>query len=121
MRGRTLTSAGRTSDAIRAYRDALFFAPDLPEAKTNLAWLLIEMGELEEAELHAQETAALYPAVASLERQPDQPRLLQALGRIYLASGQLPAARNRLADAYRLDPDLPGLIDDIAAVAARMR
>lgn len=146
LRGRTLTTAGRTSDAIRAYRDALYFAPAMPEAKINLAWLLIDEEQLEEAEALAQETAALFPAAeapwnvlfliaskredqkaladaatASLERQPDQPRLLQALGRIYLASGHFSTARDHLADAFRLDPDLPGLVEDIRQVAAKMR
>ncbi|MFK5955780.1 MAG: tetratricopeptide repeat protein [Planctomycetota bacterium] len=146
LRGRTLTTAGRNSEAQEAYRTALHFAPNMPEAQLNLAWLLVDAGELKEAEMLAQQTAELFPeaeapwnvlfliaskrqdsaalgaaATASLERQPDQPRILQALGRMHLASGQLTTARDRLADAYRLDPDLPGLLDDIAEVAARMR
>ncbi|MHC4823006.1 MAG: tetratricopeptide repeat protein [Planctomycetota bacterium] len=146
LRGRTLTAAERPQEAMEAYRDALALQPDLTEASLNLAWLLAETDALDQAETLARQVAEQHPlseapwnilfllaskrddpealhlaAKTSLERQPDQPRLLQALGRIYFGSGQMEQARVHFAAAFALDPDLPGLIEDIGSVGAALR
>lgn len=146
LRGRTLTIVKRPQEAMEAYRDALALQPDLTEASLNLAWLLAETDALDQAESLARGVAAEFPlaetpwnilfliaskrndaealhqaAMASLERQPDQPRLLQALGRIYFTSGQLEQARVHFATAFALDPDLVGLVEDIGKVGAALR
>lgn len=85
----------------------------LAEAPYNVLFsLAMDRGNQEQALEHARD---------SLLRFPDQPALLQAIGRIHATEGRLEDAQRYLIEAFRHDPDLPGLPEDIAQVAARLK
>lgn len=144
LRGRCLTASDRPEEAMAAFEDALLLAPDMPEAAINLAWLQRDAGKGAAAQGGMARVAELYPlaeaphnvlfslamdrgnheqalehARDSLLRYPDQPALLQAIGRIHATEGRFEDAHRYLVEAFRHDPDLPGLPEDIAQVAAQ--
>jgi len=75
---------GHPVEAEQAYRRALDSDPYHAATLNNLAWLLYERGELEEAEVLAQRAAS--DDVADLDL------VLDTLGRILLASGRCASA-----------------------------
>lgn len=146
LRGRSLTASQRPTEAMEAYRDALLLDRSMAEAAINLAWLLREAGKTEEAGWigvtygdsfpqaealknvlfslsmdKGDHDSALDAARFSLLINPDQPALLQAMGRIHAQAGRLEDAQRYLIEAFRLEPDLPGIPDDIAQVAAALK
>ncbi|MGB0953218.1 MAG: cytochrome c3 family protein [Planctomycetota bacterium] len=146
LRGRSLTASQRPEEAIAAYRDALRLDADLAEAAINLAWLLREAQQTEEAGWSGETLAERFPlseasqnvlfslamdqgnhekaleaAYESLRRNPDQAALLQAIGRIHAQAGRLQDAQRYLIEAFRHEPDLPGLPEDIATVSAQLK
>lgn len=146
LRGRCLTASQKPQQAMAAYRDALLLDPGLTEASINLAWLLRETGQAVDAHELATHISHDYPlaeapenvlfslamdredhetalkhASESLLRNPGQPALLQAIGRIHAQAGRLEDAQRYLIEAFRHNPDLPGLPDDIARVSAQLR
>jgi len=99
--------AGRESwgEAADSYRRALRRDPRNAEALNNLAWVLLQEGEIDEA---------LKKASRAVEIDPGQPTFLDTLADIYLARGEVVAARQALRRALALDPgpDLRKTLED---------
>ena len=89
-------AAGRTADAIAAYRKALDISPSLAEVHHNVGALLYATGHVAAAEL----------SFAEAQRQKPQwlaPAL--ALGHLYFNSGRYADAERAFERACLLDPD----------------
>jgi len=82
--GRTLDQAGRSKDAIAAYRRSLSLLPNNPAVMNNLAYVLGETGgNLEEA---------LDLAKNALQKSGDNPAIADTVGWIYLKKKDYPSA-----------------------------
>ncbi|MFH1681114.1 MAG: fused MFS/spermidine synthase [Candidatus Eisenbacteria bacterium] len=134
--GKVLREAGRTEEAIRAYREALDGNPDLRDARIGLGEALIELGRVQEglaeleraAEAHnaadlwirlgrAQHSAGLVPeaedtftrSLASLREEEGETRasVLYDRARARLDLGQEADAVRDLEEALRIAPLFP--------------
>jgi hypothetical protein len=141
LRGTLEAQAGEADAAIDAFRRARALDPDDADAAIQLGTLLAQSGEaagLAEAEALAAEVAAAFPRAAepwrlrfliagvrddaeaaktaldeALAREPDQAILWQKLGRLQRGRGFEREAQEAFMQAYRYDPDLPGLPQDL--------
>jgi tetratricopeptide (TPR) repeat protein len=93
-----LHRAGRTEEAIGAYRRVLAIRPDLFEAQINLGNLLASMGRFAEA-------IAAYGA--AMDVRADVPEAHFNLGNALKADGQLAQAVSAYRRALALKPDFP--------------
>lgn len=92
---RALREAGRLSEAIPLYKEAVAIAPDDPEAWYNLAVALQEAGNAKESAVVIRE---------ALRRDPSRPEVHNTLGIAYLNEGNVNAAEQEFAKAIELDP-----------------
>lgn len=109
-RGNALAAQQLWSDAAADYRRALRREPEQAEAMNNLAWVLLQSGDL---------TQALHWADQALRRQPQNPTFLDTLAEIQLAAGDLPAARRTLDQTLALDPS-PALRQSLEEKRSRL-
>ncbi len=130
LRGRAFESAGRASDAVAAYRDAIAREPRDPESRTNLGRLLVLQGS-GEAEPLLRALASDFPHAAApwrnlagaaaahgdragfircleeaVRRDSDLPSVLLELGRARLSGRDFKGALDALRAAVTADPDL---------------
>jgi tetratricopeptide (TPR) repeat protein len=144
VRGLILESTGETSSALLAFGDALKIDAAHPEARLNRARLRLESGDLEGALSDATILVESYPAAdkpwniraraaamagdigaaaqalaLSTERWPSDPASWHELGRLLLELDRPAEARTALEQARRLQPDRPGLADDLATAEQR--
>lgn len=94
-RGNVLAVSEDWSGAQKSYRQALRRAPGNAEAMNNLAWVLLQAGDLPQA---------LNWAGQALQLQPQNPAFLDTLAEIQLAAGEFAAARQTIEQALALDP-----------------
>jgi Flp pilus assembly protein TadD len=127
-----------------AYDDALKIDAAHPEARLNRARLRLESGDVEGALSDAAILVESYPAAdkpwniraraaamagdigaaaqalaLSTERWPSDPASWHELGRLLLELDRPAEARTALEQARRLQPDRPGLADDLATAEQR--
>jgi tetratricopeptide (TPR) repeat protein len=140
--GVLLASRGRLDDAIAAHRRALAVDPSLMEAHANLAAALEDLGREDEAIREYDEALRLRPSAEvynnlgllslkherpadavemfrrALALRTDIPVVHQNLARALTATGDRTGAATALETALRLDPNLPGARDMLAALRA---
>ena len=105
--GIALQNAGRTSEALEHYREAIRLEPDYVDANLNLGMVLAETGRMPEATNYFARVLRLKPDCAPA--RADMGQALLALGDFY---GSAPY----LAEALRLDPDNVRLLVGMARV-----
>jgi Flp pilus assembly protein TadD len=104
--GLAFEGLNRPDDAVRAYRQAIAWQDAGSPAKIseqpllNLAIVLLHRGELAEAQ------SLLLRAVAVA---PQDPRINEQLGQLYMQQGNYPEAGKYLEAATRLDPEKSNL------------
>ncbi len=96
----------RTDDAVAAYRRAIALqdaGPATPASEQPLLNLAVVL-------LHRADPAAALPLLLRAETiAPNDPRIQEQLGQLYLQQTNYPEARKHLAAATRLDPDKSNL------------
>ena len=127
--GRSLDAAGRTADAIEAYRRAIELDPSMAQAHANLVGSFGRTGEIDRAEEHYATALALNPNLEelhnnrgvvqasrgdpaaaaaafrrALELNPNSARANANLGVALLEAGQLDEAVRRFREAVKSDP-----------------
>ena len=107
--GYAAESAGRTDEALAAYRRVLLAAPESPAAHHRLGVLLDQAGNFVTAEQHYRMAA---------RSRPDDPDLLGDLGYSYLMQGRLDEAERELRAAVAVRPDHRRSLEHLAAVYA---
>jgi tetratricopeptide (TPR) repeat protein len=111
IRGKAFQSLGEHRDAVESFRAAYRLNPDHPDVARELAVELLETQRFREAATIAREIS---------NRSPQDAGLIANLALALLMSGELPAAREAIADALELDPNDPiskalaKRIDDVA-------
>lgn len=96
--GESLKRAGRTADAIRAFRAAIDRAPDDASAYVSASELMLGRGEAQSA------IALLEPAV---KRMPRDIKLLNTLAVAYVEQNRVDEALRLLSTAVTIHPDDP--------------
>ncbi|MGD1020931.1 MAG: tetratricopeptide repeat protein [Verrucomicrobiia bacterium] len=96
--GYVLSRAGRVSDAIGQYDQALRLDPESPEAQYGLALALEQAGRNDEAIAHFEQ---------ALRLKPDNAEAHANLGHVLSQEGRTSDAIGQYDQALRLDPDLP--------------
>jgi tetratricopeptide (TPR) repeat protein len=94
-RGNVLAAQKDWPGAAADYRRTLKREPDNPEAMNNLAWVLLQAGELERARHWAEQ---------ALRRQPGEAAFLDTYADILLTAGRHGEARRAIDQALALDP-----------------
>ena len=97
--GLALADAGRTSEAIAQYEEALRLKPDDAEAHYNLGSALAKTGRTSEAIAQFEEALRLTPAFAEAHYN---------LGMALAKTGRTSEAIAQFEEALRLKPDLAG-------------
>lgn len=90
-----LTEAGRTEEAVRAWREALRLEPDDAKANNNLGGMLLRLGRLPEAEAHLRKALAADPELAGARNN---------LGLLLMQRGRWEEARAEFERAIALAP-----------------
>lgn len=98
--GVTLARAGRTNEAVDAYREALRRVPDSEDAHAQLGILLARQGGGAEAESHLREAIRLSPEF--------RPEVHVALGAWLAEHGRLDEAQREYANVLEKDPNNAG-------------
>jgi tetratricopeptide (TPR) repeat protein len=93
--GFALEKAGRKTEAMAEYREAMKIDPESIEAHNNLANLLTDTGHLDEALTEYQAALRLDPKYAAAHNN---------LGTVLVEQGRLTEAMEQYAAAARLDP-----------------
>ncbi len=93
--GRALVDAGRVSEGVEHYRQALRINPDLPDALHNLGLILASQGR-------SQEAVELYQH--ALRIQPNHADALNSLGSLLAEEGRLQEAIELYQRALRIRP-----------------
>lgn len=93
--GKAVFAAGRPSEAVAHYQEAIRLQPAAPEPYYNLGLALARLNRSDEAMNHYQE---------ALRRQPDYPEAHNNLGNSLLAAGRLAEAGAHYEAALRLKP-----------------
>jgi tetratricopeptide (TPR) repeat protein len=94
--GSALRQAGRTEDAIRAFRHALSIAPRNVALQNNMAILALEAG-------NAREAIMRYRAI--LQRNPELPDVWLNLGVAYANTGEIEQARRAWKKVLEYDSE----------------
>jgi len=94
--GYALFQAGRVSESIPYYREALRLNPDYAEARYNLGTALLQINQVPEAIAEYERAVRLQPASAGMQNN---------LGTALVHAGRLPEAAGHFAQAVQLDPD----------------
>jgi tetratricopeptide (TPR) repeat protein len=94
--GRALWDAGRASEAIEQYRQALQVKPDDAWAHYNLGCALEKMGRVEEAVEHYKQ---------ALQAGPDFVEAHYNLATVFLAAGKFQSAIDHYEETVRIKPD----------------
>lgn len=108
--GLSLTALGKHREALQTYQECLRHDPSNVFAHTAAAQLSVTLAQWESALAYANAALALDPKDASA---------LQALGRADEQLGLLTEASDLFRRAEELQPDLPGLADDLIRIARR--
>ncbi|MEN6345110.1 MAG: tetratricopeptide repeat protein [Armatimonadia bacterium] len=108
--GLSLTALGKHREALQTYQECLRHDPGNLFAHTAAAQLSVTLGQWESALAYASAALALDPKDASA---------LQALGRADEQLGLLTEALDLYRRAEQLQPDLPGLTEDLTRIARR--
>lgn len=103
--------AGRPSDAVTCYRQALLIKPDMTEAAINLGSALEAAGDAEAA-LAGWRAALPPPALRKV--------LHNQLGRLLETQGKLGPASEELRASLLIDPDQPDVIQHLVHARQRM-
>lgn len=93
--GAALQTAGRSPEAIEAFRKALSLQPDQADAHNDLAYMLLLQNNLEEAELNYREALRLSPNLAMAHK---------GMGMLLQKKGRLEEAAAEYTEALRLNP-----------------
>lgn len=91
-----LLGNGRYKDAQKAYVEVLKAQPDRIDASNNLAWVMAENGELDNALEQAEKTYAL---------APNEPTIMDTLATILLKKDQIDRATDLLRKAATISPN----------------
>ncbi|MFI5340551.1 MAG: tetratricopeptide repeat protein [Candidatus Methylomirabilales bacterium] len=94
--GRALEKAGRTAEAMEAYRQALILRPDLFQAEEALGQLLAQSGKADEAAQHF---------LRSAEIRPDRAQPIRALALLQEAQGNRPESLRLWRQVLELAPN----------------
>ena len=94
--GKALVNAGRPSDAVAHYEEAIRLQPTAPEPHYNLGLALAKLGRPAEAAARYEE---------ALHLQPDYAEAHNNLGNLLLNAGRLEEAATHYDKAARLKPD----------------
>lgn len=97
--GMVLDKAGNKKEAVNKYLQALTIAANYLPALNNLACLY--------ADGYGSKEEALRLAQSALTLQPENPRVMDTLGYVFLKNGRLQDARRTLEKAAALLPDNP--------------
>jgi|SRR5579872_413459 len=111
FRGTLFTFEGRASDAEREYRAELEISTQHVPAMIALAGIDLDNSNLTEATSLATQAVTL---------APQDPEAHHALGRVLMASGQLPACARELEIAKKLAPHSALVRSHLAMVYSRM-
>ncbi len=97
--GLSYEGLNRQDDAVAAYRQAIAWQQDDPHPSEqpllNLGIVLVHQGKLEETQQLLEKALAI---------APNDPRIHEELGHVYLERTMLPPAEAQLQAAIRLDP-----------------
>ena len=110
-RGNALLEAGRVSEAIEQYEQALRLYPDYAEARFNLGVALREANRLQDAVGQWQETLRIDPHYAEAYNN---------LGNALLEAGRVPEAIAQYERALRIKPGLAEVHNNLAAVLIKL-
>jgi len=102
-----MEAKGQIPEAMDLYRRVIAIHPTHADARENLAYQLLQRGKLSEAE-HQLRTA--------LESDPFDITSLNNLGRILHRRRQFPESVNTFLQAIRINPDIPEVHANLAAV-----
>jgi putative PEP-CTERM system TPR-repeat lipoprotein len=100
----------KLEEARRHYAEAVNQAPDEAVARNDLAWVLYRMGQYPAARTHAQR---------AYELDDRNPLVLDTLGMVALAQGEVSRAVNLLRTARDTLPDNPQLAFHLASALTR--
>ncbi|MGD1021092.1 MAG: tetratricopeptide repeat protein, partial [Verrucomicrobiia bacterium] len=95
--GHALAQAGRVTEAIPRYEQALRINPDYAEAHLSLGSALVTQGRVQDAIIHYGE---------ALRIKPDYPDAHESLGNVLMQRGRLREAIGHYERALRINPDL---------------
>jgi len=109
--GVALEEAGKMSEAIGHYEQALQIEPDYPQAHYNLGNALLKAGRLGEAMEHWSQAARLRPDFAEAHYN---------LGVALMGQGRLPEAVDHLEQALRVRPDWAEAHNSFGAALMRL-
>ncbi len=93
--GAALQTAGRSPEAMEAFRKALSLQPTQADAHNDLAYMLLLQNNLGEAELHYREALRLSPNLAMAHK---------GMGLLLQKKGRLEEAAAEYTEALRLNP-----------------
>lgn len=93
--GKAVFAAGRPTEAVAHYQEAIRLQPTAPEPYYNLGLAFARLNRSDEAMNHYQE---------ALRRQPDYPEAHNNLGNVLLAAGRRDEAGAHYEEARRLKP-----------------
>jgi Flp pilus assembly protein TadD len=108
--GRALAANGNFVEAEPELRKAVQLKPSDPEAKNQLAFALFSLKK----DVEAQDLLAQLIGVAGPETSQDAD-LFHRIGKLQLAHGMVKLAVANLETAARLNPDSPGICEDLIA------
>jgi tetratricopeptide (TPR) repeat protein len=100
-----LATSGETSRAKTFFERVLRLQPDIERARWHLARLFVQEDSYDEAKREL---------VQLVDSEPDNPRYLQSLGQVLLELELLDEAMAAFERANAINPELPGLQEDVA-------
>jgi len=105
--GRALEDAGRTAEALSAYREALAILPEYAPAHNNAGLLLAASGDLAGAREHLEAATRFDPSLVTA---------WVSLGAARHALGETAGARDAFQSALRLDPGEPDALYNLGSL-----
>jgi tetratricopeptide (TPR) repeat protein len=128
-----LAAKGRMNDAIEHYREAIRFQPAFVKAHNNLGAALASQGRVDEAIREFREALDIMPQMAEAQDSldalqaalreeirinPSHAQAHHSLAMVCAALGQWPEAVSHAREAYRLAPEQPEALANLARILA---
>ena len=106
----TYLKQGQHGEARKHYQELIRLRPDYASAHNNVAWLSLQMDDLQIALKHGEEARRL---------RPDSPTVADTLGMVYFALGREDEAKDLLFAARQADPDNPTIATHLAQILVK--